>query len=47
MISEVTLEFPEFITHIPQNKNKWIKIGYNKIYTGGHFWEILYKLETS
>jgi hypothetical protein len=37
MISEVTLEFPEFITHIPQTKNKWIKIGYNKIYTGGHF----------
>lgn len=37
MVSEITLEFPEFITHIPQSKNKWIKIGYNRIYASGHF----------
>jgi hypothetical protein len=36
MVSEITLEFPEFITHIPQSKNKWVKIGYNKIYASGH-----------
>src|SRR5210317_1566925 len=37
MVSEITLEFPEFITHIPQSKKTWVEIGYNKIYTGGHF----------
>jgi hypothetical protein len=36
MVKEISLEFPEFITHIPQSKNKWIKIGYNKIYASGH-----------
>jgi len=34
---EIILEFPEFITHIPQTKKKWIKIGYNKLYASGHF----------
>jgi len=33
----MTLIFPEFITHIPQSKKKWVKIGYNKIHSGGHF----------
>lgn len=37
MINSLTLEFPEFITHIPQSKKKWVKIGYNKIHSGGHF----------
>ena len=37
MVSGIKLEFPEFITHIPQSKNKWIKIGYNKIYASSHF----------
>jgi hypothetical protein len=36
MVSNITLEFPEFITHIPQSKSKWIKIGYNRIYASGH-----------
>ena len=36
-VSGVRLEFPEFITHIPQSKNKWIKIGYNKIYSSSHY----------
>lgn len=37
MVSEVKLEFPEFITHIQQSKNKWVKIGYNKIYSTPHY----------
>jgi|TARA_R110000803_G_scaffold196714_5_gene260068 hypothetical protein len=37
MVNSITLSFPEFITHIPQSKKKWIKIGYNKIHAGGHF----------
>lgn len=36
-LEEKILEFPEFITHVPQTKTKWIKIGYNKIHTGSHF----------
>ena len=35
--TELKLEFPEFITHIPQNKKVWVKIGYNKIYESGHY----------
>ena len=37
MVSEIKLEFPEFITHIEQSKKKWIKIGYNKIYSSTHY----------
>lgn len=37
MVSELTLEFPEFITHIPKSKKEWVKIGYNKIHAGVHF----------
>lgn len=37
MVSELKLEFPEFITHIPQSKNIWIKIGYNKIHASAHY----------
>lgn len=37
MVSGIVLEFPEFITHIPQNKNTWVKIGYNKIHASMHF----------
>jgi hypothetical protein len=37
MISEITIEFPEFITHVPLSKNKWQKIGYNKIHASAHF----------
>lgn len=37
MIEELKLEFPEFITHIPINRKDFVKIGYNKIYTGVHF----------
>lgn len=37
MQNELILEFPKFITHIPVNRNKFIKIGLNKIYTGVHF----------
>ena len=37
MVSEIKLEFPEFITHIPQSKNKWVKIGYNKIHASAHY----------
>jgi hypothetical protein len=37
MKEEITLVFPEFITHIPQNKKDWIKIGYNKIHASMHF----------
>ena len=37
MVSEIKLEFPEFITHIDTSKNKSIKIGYNKIYASSHF----------
>jgi hypothetical protein len=37
MVTELTLEFPRFITHIPQNKKTFIKIGYNKIHTGMHY----------
>jgi len=36
MVSEIKLEFPEFITHIPQSKNKFLKIGYNRIYASAH-----------
>jgi hypothetical protein len=34
--TELTLEFPKFITHIPHG-NFWIKIGYNKIHASMHF----------
>ncbi len=37
MVSEIKLEFPEFITHIPQSKNVWVKIGYNKIHASVHY----------
>lgn len=37
MVSEIKLEFPEFITHIPVSKNKWVKIGYNKIHASAHY----------
>ena len=37
MVSEIKLEFPEFITHIPVSKNKWVKIGYNKIHASVHY----------
>ena len=37
MVSAIKLEFPEFITHIPQNKKLWVKIGYNKIHASAHF----------
>lgn len=37
MTSGLVLEFPEFITHIPQNKKDWVKINYNNIYSGVHF----------
>jgi hypothetical protein len=37
MVSEIKLEFPEFITHIPKNKKEWIKIGYNKIHASVHY----------
>lgn len=36
-VNEITLTFPEFITHIPVNKKEFIKIGYNKIHSGIHF----------
>jgi len=35
--TELKLEFPEFITHIPKNKKEWIKIGYNKIHASVHY----------
>lgn len=37
MVSELKLEFPEFITHIPQSQKVWIKIGYNKIHASVHY----------
>jgi hypothetical protein len=37
MVSRLQLEFPEFITHIPQSKKIWGKIGYNKIHASVHF----------
>jgi hypothetical protein len=37
MVSALKLEFPEFITHIPQSKLVWIKIGYNKIHASVHY----------
>ena len=37
MVIEIKLEFPEFITHIPQNKSTWVKVGYNKIHASVHF----------
>lgn len=37
MVKEITLEFPEFITHVTISKNKWKKIGYNAIYMCPHF----------
>ena len=37
MVSEIKLEFPEFITHIPVSKNNWVKIGYNKIHASVHY----------
>jgi hypothetical protein len=37
MVSVIKLEFPEFITHIPQSKTKFLKIGYNRIYASGHY----------
>lgn len=36
-VKEISLEFPEFITHVRQSKKKWIKIGYNKIYASPHW----------
>lgn len=36
-ISEMTIEFPEFITHVPLSGKKWVKIGYNKIHASAHF----------
>jgi hypothetical protein len=36
-VNEITLTFPEFITHIPVSKKEFIKIGYNKIHAGIHF----------
>lgn len=36
-VNEITLTFPEFITHIPVSKKEFIKIGYNKIHSGIHF----------
>jgi hypothetical protein len=37
MVKELTLEFPNFITHVPLSKNKWVKIGYNKIHSSSHY----------
>lgn len=37
MVTELKIEFPEFITHVPLSKNKWEKIGYNKIHASAHF----------
>lgn len=37
MVSKIKLEFPKFITHVPQSKNKFLKIGYNRIYSSGHY----------
>lgn len=37
MVSEIKLEFPSFITHVPKSKTSWEKIGYNKIYASSHF----------
>ena len=37
MVSEIKLEFSEFITHIPQSKKKFIKIGFNRIYASSHY----------
>lgn len=37
MVSEIQLEFPNFITHVPQSKNVWVKIGYNKLYSSAHY----------
>jgi|TARA_S200002703_G_scaffold113605_1_gene99112 hypothetical protein len=37
MVSEIKLEFPEFITHIPVSKKNWVKIGYNKIHASVHY----------
>lgn len=36
MVSEIKIEFPEFITHVSQSKNKFLKIGYNRIYASAH-----------
>lgn len=36
-VSELTIEFPEFITHVPLSGKKWVKIGYNKIHASAHF----------
>jgi len=37
MENEIKLTFNKFITHIPQSKVKWVKIGYNKIHASPHF----------
>jgi hypothetical protein len=37
MAQKIVLEFPKFITHVPLSKNKWVKIGYNKIHASAHF----------
>ena len=37
MVSEIKLEFPEFITHIPVSKKNWVKIVYNKIHASVHY----------
>jgi hypothetical protein len=41
---EIRIEFPEFPTHVKLNdpktlttRQKWLKIGYNKLYSGVHF----------
>lgn len=37
MVTELTLTFPKFITHVPKSKNKWTKIGYNAIHASAHY----------
>jgi hypothetical protein len=37
MVSELKLEFPQFITHIPLSQKVWVKIGYNKIHASVHY----------
>jgi Holliday junction resolvase RusA-like endonuclease len=36
-VDEIVLEFPQFITHVKKSKNKYMKIGYNQLYSGVHF----------
>lgn len=37
MGQRIVLDFPKFITHVPLSKNKWVKIGYNKIHASAHY----------